>query len=251
MRIGRAVKMPTVAAGSSDWRMDRVTRGEMRIRIAGSSAVVRLTAPGAVKCTMTWAPPGGWRIHLAPTQLPRLASHSGSEDAASAEAGLPPVPTRDLRAVHAGPEGAWFGFQRSMAIVVRAPDATVTPAALRRAVARVDPTLPLFDVQTMQEAMSQARAQLRRKAPRGSDHQGRQRAGSLSRRGGLAHPRFQAGRHGCASCLGYPHCPAPRQRIAAVALARRLAGILYAMWRDNRPYAAQRIRMPSARAVAA
>ncbi len=41
------------------------------------------------------------------------------------------------------------------------------------------------------------------------------------------------------------------KRIAAVALARRLAGILYAMWRDNRPYSANRIRMPSARPVAA
>lgn len=37
------------------------------------------------------------------------------------------------------------------------------------------------------------------------------------------------------------------KRIAAVALARRLAGILYAMWRDGMPYDAQRIR-PLARA---
>jgi transposase len=34
------------------------------------------------------------------------------------------------------------------------------------------------------------------------------------------------------------------KRIAAVALARRLAGILYAMWRDNRPFDATRLRMP-------
>lgn len=34
------------------------------------------------------------------------------------------------------------------------------------------------------------------------------------------------------------------KRIAAVALARRLAGILYAMWRDHQPYSADRIRMP-------
>lgn len=40
------------------------------------------------------------------------------------------------------------------------------------------------------------------------------------------------------------------KHIAAVALARRLAGILFAMWRDNQPYSAQRIRMPLARAVA-
>ena len=34
------------------------------------------------------------------------------------------------------------------------------------------------------------------------------------------------------------------KRIAAVALARRLAGILYAMWRDNQPYRAEKIRTP-------
>jgi transposase len=33
-------------------------------------------------------------------------------------------------------------------------------------------------------------------------------------------------------------------RIAAVALARRLAGILYAMWRDNTPYNAGKLRVP-------
>ncbi|MGQ0641657.1 MAG: IS110 family transposase, partial [Gemmatimonadaceae bacterium] len=33
--------------------------------------------------------------------------------------------------------------------------------------------------------------------------------------------------------------------IAAVALARRLAGILYAMWRDGTPYDARKIRLPS------
>jgi transposase len=34
------------------------------------------------------------------------------------------------------------------------------------------------------------------------------------------------------------------KRIAVVALARRLAGVLYAMWRDNAPYAARHLRMP-------
>lgn len=34
------------------------------------------------------------------------------------------------------------------------------------------------------------------------------------------------------------------KRIAAVALARRLAGILCAMWRDGQPYTAQKIRVP-------
>jgi transposase len=34
------------------------------------------------------------------------------------------------------------------------------------------------------------------------------------------------------------------KRIAVVALARRLAGVLYAMWRDNAAYAARHLRMP-------
>jgi len=43
-----------------------------------------------------------------------------------------------------------------MAIVVRAPEGAVTPAALRRAVARVDATLPVFDLRTMNEVLSRA-----------------------------------------------------------------------------------------------
>jgi transposase len=39
------------------------------------------------------------------------------------------------------------------------------------------------------------------------------------------------------------------KRIAVVALARRLAGILYAMWRDQRPYDATRLHRPRARAA--
>jgi transposase len=40
------------------------------------------------------------------------------------------------------------------------------------------------------------------------------------------------------------------KRIAAVALARRLAGILYAMWRDGRAYDATQLRMPRPRVQA-
>ena len=35
------------------------------------------------------------------------------------------------------------------------------------------------------------------------------------------------------------------KRIAVVAIARRLAGILYAMWRDGVPYDAARLRAPA------
>ena len=34
------------------------------------------------------------------------------------------------------------------------------------------------------------------------------------------------------------------KRIAVVALARRLAGIVYAMWRDGVPYDGKKIRAP-------
>ena len=37
------------------------------------------------------------------------------------------------------------------------------------------------------------------------------------------------------------------KRIAVVALARRLAGILYAMWRDGRAYDASKLRLPRPR----
>ena len=39
------------------------------------------------------------------------------------------------------------------------------------------------------------------------------------------------------------------KRVGVVALARRLAGILYAIWRDQRPYDAARLRPPRSRAV--
>lgn len=39
------------------------------------------------------------------------------------------------------------------------------------------------------------------------------------------------------------------KRIAVVALARRLAGIVYAMWRDGQPFDASKLRMPRPRAA--
>jgi hypothetical protein len=38
------------------------------------------------------------------------------------------------------------------------------------------------------------------------------------------------------------------KRVAAVALARRLAGVLYAMWRDERDYDGARLHRPRPRA---
>ncbi|HET9360629.1 MAG TPA: ABC transporter permease, partial [Vicinamibacterales bacterium] len=52
------------------------------------------------------------------------------------------------------PVGAWAAFQGSMAIVVRAADDPASYApALRRSVRSVDASLPLFDVQTMDQAL--------------------------------------------------------------------------------------------------
>lgn len=55
------------------------------------------------------------------------------------------------------PEGAWTSFQRSMAIVARGGDLPIADA-LRAAVKEIDPTLPLFDVQTMDDVLRQSTA---------------------------------------------------------------------------------------------
>jgi transposase len=51
----------------------------------------------------------------------------------------------------------------------------------------------------------------------------------------------------------WARCIAERRgrRIAIVALARRLAGVLYAVWRDAQPFNATKLRRPRARAIAA
>jgi predicted permease len=56
------------------------------------------------------------------------------------------------------PDGAWGAFNRSMTVVARAqPGATIVPG-LRAAVRRVDPLVPLFDVQPMNEVLAQSTA---------------------------------------------------------------------------------------------
>jgi predicted permease len=54
-----------------------------------------------------------------------------------------------------GPEGAWNAFQRSVAFVVRTRG-ELSPATLRQAVTSVDPLLPLYDVQSMDEVLAQS-----------------------------------------------------------------------------------------------
>ncbi len=56
------------------------------------------------------------------------------------------------------PEGAWNAFQRAMTIVARARPGAVIAPALRKAVNSVDPLLPLYDVQTMDDVVAQSTA---------------------------------------------------------------------------------------------
>ena len=59
------------------------------------------------------------------------------------------------------PQGAWDAFQRSMTIVAAAePNAVIAPA-MRKAVSAIDPLVPLFDVQTLSDVVSQSTANRR------------------------------------------------------------------------------------------
>ncbi|MGH7712835.1 MAG: FtsX-like permease family protein, partial [Gemmatimonadaceae bacterium] len=59
------------------------------------------------------------------------------------------------------PQDSWSSFQRAMTIVAAAePNAVIAPA-LRKAVSSVDPLLPLYDVQTMSDVVSQSTANRR------------------------------------------------------------------------------------------
>jgi putative ABC transport system permease protein len=50
----------------------------------------------------------------------------------------------------------WGAHQRTMAVIARASGGAPIAQAMREAVKRVDPTVPLFDVQTMDDVMQQA-----------------------------------------------------------------------------------------------
>jgi transposase len=69
---------------------------------------------------------------------------------------------------------------------------------------------------------------------------GNARMRALAGRGGLARAAHQGPRGGPVARVGGTNRATPRAELAAVALARRLAGILYAMWRDGRDYGAPR-----------
>ena len=66
------------------------------------------------------------------------------------------VPPEIYMPMSQAPQGSWNAFQRQMTVVARArPGVTIAPA-LRKAVNVVDPLLPMYDVQTMDDVLSQS-----------------------------------------------------------------------------------------------
>jgi putative ABC transport system permease protein len=63
-----------------------------------------------------------------------------------------PVPLELFLPYTQAPPGAWNAFQRSMVLVIRTDEGWPDTYAghLRRAVAAVDPTIPLYDLRTME-----------------------------------------------------------------------------------------------------
>ncbi|HJU75131.1 MAG TPA: ABC transporter permease [Gemmatimonadaceae bacterium] len=59
------------------------------------------------------------------------------------------------------PDESWNAFQRAMTIVAAAPPGVLTATTLRQAVNRIDPLLPLYDVQGMDAAVAQSTASRR------------------------------------------------------------------------------------------
>lgn len=54
------------------------------------------------------------------------------------------------------PDGAWAAFNRSATVIARARAGTVIAPGMRQAIRDVDPLVPLYDVQSMDEVLSQA-----------------------------------------------------------------------------------------------
>jgi predicted permease len=68
------------------------------------------------------------------------------------------VPPEMYMPLTQAPDGAWNAFQRNMTIIVRSRPGTTIAPALRKVVSSIDPLLPLFDVQTMDDVLSQSTA---------------------------------------------------------------------------------------------
>jgi putative ABC transport system permease protein len=94
----------------------------------------------------------GWTRDTAP-EWREIVGVTGNVRAFGQEVDIPPEIYMPISQV---PNGAWNAFQRSMAVVVKArPGALVVPS-VRKAVGAVDPLLPMYDVQTMDDVLSQS-----------------------------------------------------------------------------------------------
>jgi putative ABC transport system permease protein len=100
----------------------------------------------------------GWTRESGKPEWREIVGVVGDVRAFGQEADIPPeiyIPMTQE------PFGSWNSFQRNMTIVARALPGTTIAPALRTAVSSVDPLVPLFDLQTMDEVLSQSTAQRR------------------------------------------------------------------------------------------
>jgi putative ABC transport system permease protein len=68
------------------------------------------------------------------------------------------IPPEIYFPISQAPTGSWNSFQRAMTVVARARLGVTVAPAMRGALSSVDPLLPLYDLQTMDEVMSQSTA---------------------------------------------------------------------------------------------
>jgi putative ABC transport system permease protein len=68
------------------------------------------------------------------------------------------VPPEIYMPMSQAPDGAWSAFQRAATIVARARPGAVIAPALRKTVHAIDPMLPTYDVQSMDEVLQQSSA---------------------------------------------------------------------------------------------
>jgi putative ABC transport system permease protein len=133
----------TIGSGRSPQAMD-VAAGSPRVVVINEQLAAALW-PGedpVGKRLSTWSDRNNpeWREVVG---VVRDARSSGQRS---------PVPMELFIPYTQAPAGAWNGFQRSMALVVRSHEnwpETYVPA-LRQAVRDVDPSIPLYDVRTME-----------------------------------------------------------------------------------------------------
>jgi len=68
------------------------------------------------------------------------------------------IPPEIYMPMSQAPPGSWNAFQRAMTVIAKARPGTTIAPALRTAVKNVDPLLPLYDLQTMDDVLAQSSA---------------------------------------------------------------------------------------------